>query len=125
MFSPPTFNLTANLWRWASWGGAIPPIAAPDVAAVPCQLRVLKTGVVVNQATIPSPCAVLSFPSLTDVRTNIGFGQFTEPGEDLAEVPSASGRYYTVKMVEDVAKGFANEYRLAVVAQFGAPMPLP
>jgi hypothetical protein len=36
---------------------------------------------------------------------------------DALEFPQGSGRWYNVTWVEDVAKGFANEYRMAVAFQ--------
>jgi hypothetical protein len=51
----------------------------------------------------------LLLPALTDVRDmnqNIA-------ANDLVEVPSGSGRWYGVLLVDDVGKGFANEHRYA------------
>jgi len=45
---------------------------------------------------------------------------------DLVELPATSGRWYYVAYVDDVAKGFANEYRqgilVKVVAGGAAPL---
>lgn len=37
------------------------------------------------------------------------------PHTDIIEVPQGSGRWYTSTFVDDVAKGFPNEYRFAVL----------
>lgn len=53
----------------------------------------------------------LLVPALTDLRDrscNIAHS-------DIVEVPSGSGRWYGIIFVDDVGKGFDNEYRLAVL----------
>ena len=71
----------------------------------------------------------LLLPKLTDVRAGWNGGS-----PDLVEVPTGTHRFYLVGYVDDVAKGYANEYRIAIVAYlsagaaaFGiaAPVPLP
>jgi hypothetical protein len=104
----PTFNLIANLWR-NPW--VVPPIGAPALV-VPCQLRVYR-------AYIDS--SILLLPALTDIRDD-QVGSFA----DLVEVPAGSGRFYQVLWVDDVAKGFANEYRGAHIYKTGIwPIPIP
>jgi len=56
---------------------------------------------------------------------------------DIVEVPSSSGRWYVVNLVDDVAKGFANEYRVAALSKLSSgyavagttglwwPIPMP
>lgn len=66
----------------------------------------------------------VGFPKLTDVR-----GQAGGITPDSIEVPSGSGRYYTVEWVDDVGKGYLNEYRVALAVQNpsagGWPYPTP
>jgi hypothetical protein len=50
-------------------------------------------------------------PAGTDIRDEYCAGNIY----DLVEVPSGSGRWYTTSLVDDVAKGFPNEYRLAAI----------
>jgi hypothetical protein len=46
---------------------------------------------------------------------------------DTVEVPAGSGRYYAILAVDDVARGFENEYRLALAepAYNLWPVPIP
>lgn len=47
---------------------------------------------------------------------------------DFVEVPGGSGRWYFVVCVDDVAKGFTNEYRLAILRKSfltGSEWPIP
>lgn len=65
----------------------------------------------------------LLVPRGSDIRPGLGF--WGTP--DTVECPAGSGRYYDVLCVDDVARGFANEYRLASLKQrplVGAP-PIP
>lgn len=54
----------------------------------------------------------LLLPAGTDVRD-----ASTASGDDMIEVPIDSGRWYQVTCVEDVGKGFDNEYRVATLAK--------
>jgi len=51
------------------------------------------------------------FPAGTDVRD----GSCLLGTTDLIECPPTSGRWYIVTYVDDVARGFPNEYRFAAV----------
>jgi hypothetical protein len=63
----------------------------------------------------------LLLPAGTDIR-----GPASSTGADSVEVPSGSGRWYGVFFVDDIAKGFSNEHRLALLAQYvPQPTPLP
>jgi len=64
--------------------------------------------------------ANLLLPIGTDIRD-----QFCDPGVfgDIVEVPSGSGRWYYVNGVEDVGKGFDNEYRIALLYKIGHYAP--
>jgi hypothetical protein len=59
-------------------------------------------------------------PAGTDLRGNLSTTQ-----RDLVEVPAGSGRYYEVWVVDDVAKGFFNEYRQGLILAIAQPTPLP
>jgi hypothetical protein len=65
----------------------------------------------------------LLLPPGTDIRSGV-LGT-----ADDVEVPAGSGRFYEVEFVDDVGKGFANEYRVALLIQttaWGAwPLPYP
>jgi hypothetical protein len=56
----------------------------------------------------------LLVPALTDIRDiscNLSYPY------DIVECPSGSGRWYAVGIVDDVAKGFANEYRMCYLTK--------
>lgn len=131
-FRPPAFPLTASVWHNGGVGGAY---ATPDLV-----LTVnLSPGrrVLVAQALVSSPGQTPWFvellaPMRSDIRAAWNGGV-----SDLVEVPAGTGRFYVVYAVDDVGRGFLNEYRLALVnyqpsgtAVFGAglhpaPVPLP
>jgi len=106
-FILPTFNLSVKLWRRPNLYAM-----APDrtfMANLSPGRRVMR----INSAgtvTVSSYSAIMQLlcPKGTDI---IGV-----PGVlamDLVEVPAGTGRVYWVSNVDDVARGFANEYRLA------------
>jgi len=110
-FRLPSFNLSCSLWR------------APNVFANPADntfavnlspgRRQLETNfggtlsILSRSFTIEILC-----PKLTDIAGMVGAAAL-----DMVEIPTGSGRCYAVFAVEDVAKGFANEYRLALAIQ--------
>lgn len=119
-FSVPNFNITCNIWHPAN----VPP-SAPD-STEDCNLawgkRVSSYQGVIS--TPNEPIMTLLLPPATDIR-----GPQCAGGADVVEVPSGSGRFYTVLGVDDIGKGFANEHRAAMIAwttAFGAwPTPIP
>lgn len=115
-FRIPTFNLTCNIWR----GGSL--LSNPPDATSMCQLRATgkqNSGYIANAIIYALP--EILFPAHTDVRDTFNAG-----GADRFEVPAGSGRFYETAQVDDVAKGFANEYRQAIVGKIGVwPTPIP
>jgi len=115
-FRPPVFNLTANVWRAAS----DPDVDPPDVVTE-CQLRAAG-----KQSTGQDAAhdwvflwAVL-VPKDTDIR------DWASGSRDYIEIPAASGRMYRIEMVDDVGKGFTNEYRTGFIQkETGWPAPIP
>jgi len=114
----PNFNLAVDIWR-----GANPTTNPPDVSTT----GQLTPGQLVIQASLPgggggfnTVTMFLKLPKLTDIRsTNGGMA-------DVCEVPSGSGRFYNVTFVDDVSKGFATEFRLAIlIQQAGWTPPYP
>lgn len=92
--------------------GTVPPTAAPRVANVNCQLRFLRSqfAQLADNGRGVSTMLLLVNPG-TDIRMTWGFNL-----PDLVEVPSGTGRWYVVNAVDDVAKGFPNEYRAASIS---------
>lgn len=107
-YNHPTFNLPIRVWR--NPGSAIPP-AGPVAGNYMGQLRMMRTAWAANTAVI-NPSLLLLVPKLTDIR-----GVFFGGNQDTVEVPTGSGRYYFVQIVDDTAKGFGNEYRTCGITQ--------
>lgn len=121
-FVLPTFNLTCDIY---SWGSTIP--GTPRIANQPCQLRApsLTTRTSLTGLTVGGMTSYLLLPPGVDIRdmnsTPISSG-------DFVEVPSGSGRVYLVIYVDDIARGFPNEHRLAILTKnvsFPWPVPTP
>lgn len=113
----PTMPLLCQVYR----GTLIPPIAPPALT-IPCQLRAMKTGLIVGgRTTSPGVLMLLLVAKGTDIRDALnGIAQ-----QDVVQCPANSGVYYRVLNVTDAAKGFTNEYRIAVVTRITGPIPLP
>lgn len=115
-FTLPTFNLTANLF---TFGG---PYVVPRATTL-CNLSPGRR-VMLDDWRLSM---FLLCPALTDIRWSV----LTSDG-DYVEVPAGSGRWYFVRSLDDVAKGFANEYRVASLQPSanqhtggGWPVPMP
>lgn len=65
---------------------------------------------------------MLLVPAGSDIRPDSGF--LPGPG-DTIEAPQGSGRFYKALVVEDIAKGFLNEYRVVVLEQLAYVGELP
>jgi hypothetical protein len=130
-FRPPTFNLVCHIWRVDGVGGAY---LAPDVVSV-CNLSPGRRVLTIDDVPVGFPTTTqimeLLLPKGTDIRAT-----WNTTAPDVVEVPQGSLRFYQVVAVDDVGKGFPNEYRLALMAQeitgnfalVGAntfPVPLP
>jgi len=117
-FQVPSFNITVDVWHPPN----VPP-AAPDVT-LDCQLRASGKQSTGQDSTLdgwPFLWALL-VPAGSDLRDS-----FNAPdGPDVVEVPPATGRFYLVEYVDDVARGFDNEYRIAYIRKQGTwPIPIP
>lgn len=125
MYGLPDFNLEFYLWHGKLLNEI--PTGAPDVigdAALVCwKLQGYANNV--HLADIGYFDAMYYFPelltpALTDIRD-----VFQGTGYDIVEVPSGSGRFYSVLAVEDVAKGHPNEFRKAAMRKIIWPTPAP
>ena len=117
MFKVPTFILAVRGWRSAS-----PLDGPPDfecLGNLAWGRRVTAATGIPEDESADTLLAALLLPALTDVRDGYSAG-----GADIVEVPAGSKRWYLVKQVDDVGKGFANEFRVAVIAK-QAPWPAP
>jgi hypothetical protein len=131
-FQPPTFISLTSLWRTEGIGGAY---GAPDLqflATLSCGRRVaVESSPVIPTQFLSAHERFLLCPKLTDIRA-----RWNNVLADIVEFPAGSKRFYGVVDVDDVGKGFANEYRLVVLRYnsggtptlppgFAAPVPMP
>ena len=124
-FEIPTFNILCNIFPCTGLGYLVDMVGGtPRLANQPCNLAhgrrvaVTSTGGTTLPG-IPQMTMGLLLPALTDIRgpqDNISAAQ-PETGivGDYVECPSGTGRWYGVAAVDDVGKGFANEYRYAAL----------
>lgn len=119
-FVLPTFNITCDIYTAGTWPGGVARIANQ-----PCQLRAPAANFAasVNPTLGQAVGMTLLLPAGTDIRD-----RFNTPinSSDVVECPSGSGRAYTVATMDDIALGFANEHRYAVLQKvLGFPWPTP
>jgi len=103
-FTVPTFPLLCNIYT-GPWSAKV-----LRVANVPCNLALGRRQQNNFQLELTpfefGACCNLLVGAGTDVRD-----RSCASGYDVIEVVPGSGRWYYVSMVDDVGKGFANEYR--------------
>jgi hypothetical protein len=112
-FQVPSMPLLANQWLRYGSTTSLPPGRPADVANIPCQLYVPRSSPPAPTLPNTSGVAFLLVPKGTDIRGSAAGGQLP----DLLEVPAGSGRFYTVRWVDDRSKGFPNEYRMVCMLQ--------
>lgn len=124
-FRLPTFNLRCNISvspLGTSPGVPTPPYRITDQL---CQLtygsrvNVVSTGGTTDRGVLVQ-CMNLLLPPLVDIRA-----LQNGPNLDMVEVPSGSGRWYSVVFVDDIGKGFSNEHRTASLYAFNGSWPTP
>lgn len=116
-FVLPTFNLDFNVWH----APRVPTDGGPDDSGT-CQLRGADhTAACVNPNETLAAGNYALFPPLQDLR------DLNSPsGTDVIEIPAGSLRYYRVLNVDDIAKGFDNEHRFAILTKWNDwPVPIP
>jgi hypothetical protein len=116
-FTVPAMPLAVNIWRHGT--GVTNP---PDVVTVGNLTPGTRDA---HTETTPPALMFLLLPARTDIRALLSAGS-----QDFVEVPAGTGRHYIVFFVDDVARGFANEYRRAELKQdlsatCGLPWPQP
>jgi hypothetical protein len=102
----------------ATWRSTWPAFtAAPDIMNQACQLRGRPANLAATQFFFElGLLQELIVAKGTDLRDpQFGDNQYFK-WYDIVEAPSSSNRFFFVIGVGDVAKGFTNEYRAAVVA---------
>lgn len=124
-FRVPTFNLTVNIWHNGTGVANDPDVVTAGNLSPGNRsgltLNSLGGGVLAtaNLAISLAETMFLALPGLTDIR---GWGQDGLAGGDNVEIPAGTGRFYAVLGVDDVAKGFANEYRRATLCPITGPL---
>lgn len=117
-FVPPTLNLQAGWWfnpNWTShWVHGTGFRPDPD-DVYSCQLRAPGFRSPPGFGAPSFSVWELILPKDSDIRGPLWGDSEYWYWYDLVEVPVDSGRYYFVIQVDDVAKGFSNEYRLAFI----------
>jgi hypothetical protein len=113
MFFLPNFDLVCNIWRNATL------ITAPPDLSPACQLRVFKSGFF-GIAGVNAGAMLLCLLAGTDIRPQ-GCATF----HDQLEVPALTGRFYNCIAVDDVGRGFPNQYRIALIEPNYAIWTLP
>lgn len=117
-FTVPAFPLRVNVWRGTTSGGGAPTFST--VGNLRCSSRYPIYAPAIWPYTTMPISRLLLLPKGTDVRGHWAFAP------DFVEVPAGSGRKYTVEDVDDIAKGFSNEYRIASIGwAVGWPVPTP
>src|SRR5215831_8672184 len=112
-FRLPTFNLLCNIKPLLVSGAPSPPGPPWRLVDIPCQLTygrrvsMTQTGGTGDVGVVILTMNLL-LPALTDIR-----GPQDKVAPDQVEVPAGSGRFYQVKGVDDIGKGFTNEHRTA------------
>lgn len=113
----PIFPLAVNVWRNGN-----PTTNPPDVRTVgngSLGTRVFSGPDSDISVGIDSMFRYLLLPAGADVR-----GAFTATGSDTVECPAGSGRYFTCLDSDEIAYGFANWHRQAVLVP-QSPFPNP
>ena len=116
-FRVPAMPLAVNIWRNAT--GVLNPPDLITVGNLAWGRRVTAATGIPGDPGEDTAVNYLLVTALTDIRDNISPG-----GPDVVELPAGTLRYYYVKQVDDVGKGFANEFRVAVIAKL-TPWPAP
>lgn len=105
--SLPAFPLLANIWHFPNAPGSPPDLSPKAELRVDTSVKQLVTSGAARQQCLSRSMYV---PKGTDLRTS-WFGGTS----DVVELPAGSGRFYNILDVDDIAKGFPNEFRIAAL----------
>lgn len=114
-FRVPTFNSICNVYGYDQGVPPIPPEVEPRQPQQECQLTWGRRVQVSSGAGPAAEGSLTLTMSLLLPRGNDIRGPQDVRGRDVVEVPAGTGRWYYVVAVDDVGKGFDNEYRCALL----------
>ena len=106
-FTPPTFNLLADLW----FCGNKPADGDPDFEDQSCQLY-LPSRVVLAFDRVEHNYLISGIQLRLPAEAAVNWASL-----NIAEVPAESGRYFLAQFKEYQHAGFPNQYLLVVVLQ--------
>jgi hypothetical protein len=109
-FSVPVFPLVCDVYR-GPWVSRALAFSTPANLAFGRRVGFAETELIPQLQPLVNIYQLL-LPAVTDVRD---FSNAITP--DVVEVPAGSGRWYGVGSVDDVGKGFSNEYRLVIITK--------
>lgn len=130
----PTFNLLANVWH--AYDATLTNYASPDATVLVNLSPGKRTMVAADPGFTSSILYNFVMEMLVAKDTDIRTSNETTLA-DLIECPKDTGRFYAVRYVDDIGKGFANEHRLVLVRMWNRdpmifkdttvpfPVPLP
>ncbi len=110
-FSLPTFNLSCDIYT-GPWASRVFRLTTMGNLAWGKRTQGFFGSYPSGTFSPSTQPEVLLLPPLTDIRSAVISVQ-----TDMVEIPSGSGRWYTVQAVDDIGKGFTNEHRAAIVTQ--------
>lgn len=115
----PQFPLTVNIWRNGNATSNPPDVVTTCNLSPGRRTMVAGLQAVAGLAAGPVLFMEILLPNLADIR-----GWNDAGGKDTVEVPAGTGRFYECWFVDDIAKGFANVHRFAILVQL-TPWPSP
>jgi len=112
-FTLPQFPLDCDVWR-GPWLTKTFAFTSECNLAFGKRVQQQFQDVDIPEPQVSSFQMALLLPPLTDLND-----QWMGLENDVIEVPSGSGRWYGLSCFDDMAKGFDNEYRLALITKIG------
>ena len=102
--------------RWNAWDPTTSLYATPDAVDVPCCISPGKRSMVSirgdTDASLSDFAMEVLLPALEKGCAGV---HFPPRAADVLEIPQGSTRFYMVRYVDDIGKGFANEHRFFLV----------
>ena len=129
MFRIPDLSaVVCNVYTNDGAGPPYPGLCVLRLVNEPCNLQaarraqVMSTGGTTTSGVFEDAMYLL-LRARTDVRGPVQYANLLLPG-DVVEVPSGTGRFYWVTYVDDVGRGYANEFRFATLQMAQSPLVL-